>query len=242
MDEQRVNLEKEFADIVTEEPYEFTVGRKLFRLYPVTLAKTFVLRRVMDGLGIDWSLLRVNPFLEALRLVELHRKACCEVIAVHTAPNTYKDLFNSHAMATRRNVFLTMNDKAIAKLLLLTLTSDKTDSVIRGYELDKERERLQKAIDVKETKNSPSFGGKTILGTFIAQLMEMGFSHDEILYERSYSFLRLMLADKVVSLYLSDKEQEKLPPDIGGSVLDGNDPASFTKLKSFLARKGMQIK
>lgn len=239
--EERDNV---FADIITERPYEFTVGRKHFRLYPVTLAKTFLLKQHIDGLSVNWGVLRINPYVEALRLVEAERKRCCQILAIHTAPNTYKDLYNRQAMATRRNAFKAMSAKDIATLLLYVLKSDKTDSVLKETGLEEERRRLQQTLAIKSdtSRNNMTFGGLTILGSFIAPLMEMGFTHSEILYERSYSYLRLMLADKVTSLYLTDDEYGKLPPSVNPNILNGDDPESFGKLQSLLAGKGIKIK
>lgn len=228
-----------FADITIEKPYEFTVGRKHFRLYPVTLAKTFLLRQHIDGLSINWGLLRTNPYVEALRLADAERRKCCQILAIHTAPNTYKDLYNSQAMATRRNVFETMSAKDIATLLLYVLKSDKTDSVLEDTGISKERERLQRVIGFKSdsSRNNLTFGGLTIYGSFIAPLMEMGFTRSEVLYECSYSFLRLMLADKVVSMYMTDEELRKLPPSLNNNIIDGNSPDAIARVQSLFAGK-----
>jgi len=233
-----------FTDIIIEKPYEFTVGRKHFRLYPVTLAKTFLLKQHIDGLSINWEVLKGNPYVEGLRLAETEKRKCCQILAIHTAPNTYKDLYNSQAMATRRNIFETLNARDIATLLLYVLKSDKTDSVLKETGLVEERRRLQQTLAVKSdtSKNNITFGGLTLMGSFIAPLMEMGFTHSEILYERSYSYLRLMLADKVTSLYLTDEEYGKLPPSVNPNILNGDDPESFKKLKSLFAGKGIKIK
>lgn len=235
------NLDYDFADIITERPHEFTVGRKHFRLYPVTLAKTFVLGRIIGKLPIDKLLLAVNPYVEALRLVEVDKESCCHILAIHTTPNTYKDLYNTQSIACRKNVFASMGNKSIASLLLYVLTSDKTDALMEHLGIDAERVRLRKAMEVKDTKNSLSFGGKTLFGGFIGPLKEMGYTDDEILFERGYTYLRLMLADKVTSVYVTDEELNSLPADMGGKVLDGNDPGSFSKLQSIFADKGVTI-
>ena len=228
-----------FADIITERPYEFTVGRKHFRLYPVTLAKAFLLKQHIDGLSINWGLLRTNPFVEALRLAETERKRCCHILAIHTAPNTYKDLYNSQAMTTRRNIFETMSAQNIATLLLYVLKSDNTSSILSYTGIEKERERLKRVIESKSdsSKNSLTFGGSTILGNFISPLMEMGHSYSEILYERSYSLLRLMLADKVVIIYMTDEDLKKLPLSLNSNIIDGNSPDAIKKVQSLFAGK-----
>ena len=57
MDEKNSDIDYKIADIITGMPHEFTVGRKTVRLYPVTLAKTYILARVMSGLAINREIL-----------------------------------------------------------------------------------------------------------------------------------------------------------------------------------------
>ena len=73
MDDRNKPIDYELADIVTDCPHEFTIGRKHYRLYPVTLAKMYRLRPYIDVLAIDDGILMVSPYLEALRLVQQNR-------------------------------------------------------------------------------------------------------------------------------------------------------------------------
>ena len=75
---------------------------------------------------------------------------------------------------------------------------------------------MRKATSVKDNKNSLSFGGISVFGTFIQPLKELGYTDNEILYEKSYTFLRL--ADKVTSMYFSDDEYKKLPASVKEST------------------------
>ena len=242
MDEKR-NIEYETADIITGRPYGFSVGRKPLYIYPVTLAKTFELKRHMDALGLDRDNLMANPYLEAMRLVQEKRRTCCEIIAVHTSPNTYRDLYNMQASAARRNLLCKMDDRDLATVLIHVLMSDKTEMVMRHLKLDKEQERMRKVMEVKrkDGKNNVSFGGLTIFGSFIGQLKEMGYSDDEILYERGYSYLRVMLADRMTTVYLSDEELAQLPA-LTANTMDANDPSSAGEVISRLSKMGIKQK
>lgn len=237
-DRKKENIEYELADIITQKPHEIKVGRKLFRLYPVTLAKQFLLKRIMDGLSMNTSVLRKNPYMEALRLAETNRKVCCHILAIHATPNTCKDLHNSKAITERRNVFSKMTIEDIATLLIYVLTSDKTERMLHELGLDKEQKRMSEVMDIKRQngKNNLTFGGLTIFGSFIGQLKELGYSDNEIIYEKGFTFLRLMLADKITSVYLTDEELQNVSTTAGGTLLDANDPASFEKLKSLSLR------
>ena len=241
-DKKNGNIEYALADIITGKPHEFKVGRKLFRLYPITLAKQFIQKRIIGRLGLNTSFIQ-NPYLEALRVAETNKKACCEIIALHATPNTYKDLHDSKAMTERRNVFEKMRTEDVATMLVNVLTTDYTKDIIEYFGIDKEQKRLSVIMEIKRknSKNNLSFGGLTIFGTFIGQLKEMGYTDDEILYEKGYAYLRLMLADKITSVYLTDEELQDVPTDSGGTMIDGNSPEAFEKLKTALAGRGLKF-
>ena len=168
------------------------------------------LRPYIDLLAIDNGILVVSPYLEALRLVQQNRKACCSVLAIHTSPNSYKELFDSKKMAEER------------------------------YGVDKEQERLQRVLKAKEVgKNNITFGGNTIFGSFIAPLKELGYTDSEILYERGYGYLRMMLADKISSVYLSDEEISGVSKADGGRLIDANDPTEAENLRAMFASRGI---
>lgn len=230
------------SDIITERPQEFRVGRKSFKLYPVTLGKIFILKSLVEAMEINSDILRANPHLEALRLAKEKRQECCNVLAYHTAPNSYKELYNSRAITIRTNYFVeNLSDEDIASLMIIVLNYDRTEELMEHLGIDKERERLAKVMEIKKKsgKNSMTFNGRTLFGSFIAPLKEMGYSDNEILFEKGYVFLRLMLADKVVDVYLTDEERDSVPVSEGGSYLDANDPENTKKIMENFREKGV---
>ena len=240
MSEKDREMDYALADLIIEIPHEFTIGRKQLRLYPVTLAKSLLLRRYIDALDIDTNLLLTNPYLEAMRLVRQKRDLCATVLAIHTSPNNYRDLYNSQAMKNRRNILRKADPDDMAALLILVLT-DKTGDLMNHFGITDERERMAAVAKNRKPTGVLAFGGKTIFGSFIAPLHEMGYSDSEILYERSYAYLRMLLADKVAEMYLSEEEHKNLPASLGGKMVDGNDPASLSKLKERLSGKGVKF-
>ena len=246
MDEhKKEDIEYELADVIIGTPHEFTLNDKQkFCLYPVTLAKMFLMKRNMDLLGFNSEIAKMNPYMEAVRLVKEHKEECCRIIALHTAPNTYKDLFDFEASERRYQAFMKeADDEDLTQLMIYVLTWDKTDKFMKHIGLDKEAERRRKIMEVKkDDKHNVSFGGLSLFGSFIGQLKEMGYSDDEILYEKSYCYLRMMLADKTMSLFLSDEDLKKLPNDIGGAMIDANDPNAMEKLQGRLAGRGVKFK
>lgn len=245
MDENKtIDNEYDLTDVIIGRPQEFKVGRKTFRLYPLTLAKMLLLKRQIDGLKLNMDILKANPFLEALRVVRDQRNTCCTILAYHTAPNTYKDLFDTKSIATRRNFFnKSLSDEDMASLLIVAL-DDKADRLMKHLGLDKEHEKLKEVLKVKQKhdKNSMNFCGLSLFGTFIGQLKEMGYSDNEILYERGYTFLRLMLADKVTQIILTDEERKEIPESMGGTYVDANDPKNAEKIMALFKNKGVKAK
>lgn len=237
------DIEYDYADVIIGRPQDFRVGRKSFKLYPVTLAKMFLLRRHLEGLGLNTESLKINTYMEALRLSQDNREECCHILALHTAPNTYKDLYDTRAITIRKNYFIeNLSDEDLASLLIYVFSSDKTEAIMKHLGLDKEHERYGRVIDVKKDKNTMTFNGLSIFGTLIVPLKEMGYTDNEILYEKSYAFIRLALADKVSTVYLTDEERKNLKTEYGGTLIDGNDPNSIGKVMEVFGNKGITIK
>lgn len=238
------DLARTFADVVLDHSLEFTIGKRTFRLYPVTLAKMLMLRPHTEALCIDNAILRDNPYLESLRFVSCHREECCHILALHTAPNTRAALHDTGAVSGRRELFMAkMGNSDLSALMLHVMSADRTDELMHYFGLDRERERLGKVMEVKRktSRNNLSFGGVTLLGTFIGQLKEMGYTDEEILYERGYSYLRLMLADKITYVSVTDEELSQIPEEVGGTFLQADDPDAADSLMSFFEERGVHI-
>lgn len=236
-------IDQTISDVVTGRPHEFRLGRKSYRLYPLTLAKMLLLGRLMEGLSVSMEQMKASPYLETLRLAKEKRGTCCRILAYHTAPNTYRDLFDTRSVTVRENAFREgLDDEDLAALMILVLTADKTEAVMAHYGLDRERERLHRITEVKRRHNKGcvSVGGVTVFGAFIARLKEMGYADDEILYEKGYSYLRLMLADKAVDAILSEGEMGELYEADGGTRMDAGDPRSADKVRAFLSKRGVK--
>ena len=216
-------LELDIADTIIDRPKGFSVGRRHFYLYPVTLGKLYLQKRVMENLNINIEVLRLNPYAEALRLVETKKEDCCLLLAYHTL-QTKKEVLNNRTVTIRKNTFLReMDNEDTATLILACLTYDKTDAVIQHLGIDKELERMSEVAKVKESKNSFSFGGKSIYGTLIDAACERyKWTFDYVLWEISYTNLQLLMKDKVTSLYLTDDEMENAHISNVSGFVDGN--------------------
>lgn len=226
----------DLADAIIERPQGFQIGHRQFYLYPVSLGKMYLLARLVDGLEVKKENLKVNPFLETLRLVREKRNVVCRLIAYHTC-RTKDEVFNNVLIKQRINLLAKESDSDLATVLIMVLQSEKTSVYIKKLGIDKEQERFHKVMKIKDTKNVLSFGGISIYGTLIDAACERyGWSYDYVVWGISYTNLRLMLADAIKTVTLSDKESKRVHVSRDNEVINGDDKqaiAEFIKTHKF---------
>ena len=238
------DVERDYACLITGELHGFQVAQKQFYVYPNTLAKILKVQQLVKELNINVLLIHLNPYIEAVRLSDKKKVECCKLLAVYTTPNTKECFLDTAAQKERAEFFVnTLAKEAVAMLLLYALTADRTEDIQKHFGIDKEREKMAKVMEVKakNSKNSISYGGKSLFGTFFGQLHEMHYTDTEIIYERPYSFLRLMLADKVGSVIVNDEELQSIPTWAGGTLLVADDPKNSEAIADMLAKRGIDI-
>lgn len=219
----------DLADTIIGRPQGFQIGHRQFYLYPVSLGKIYLLARLVDSLKIEQENLKVNPFLEALRLVKEHRDTVCRLISYHTC-KTKDDVFNNVLVKQRVNLLAKESDTDLATVLIMVLQSEKTNAYIKKLGIDMEQDRLHKVMKVKDTKNVLSFGGQSVYGTLIDAACERyGWSYDYVVWGISYTNLRLMLADSIKTVTLSDKERKKVHVSTNNEVINGDDKAAINE-------------
>ena len=179
------------------------------------MGKVYLLQRQIENLEININLLTLNPSVEAVRLVKEKKDVCLTIIAYHTCKEK-KELFSKQTITMRKNLFAKeLSDEELATLMIMVLTSDKTKQFIKYFGIDKEQERMRKVMAVKETKNNISFGGKSMYGAMIDAACERyGWSLDYVMWGISFTNLKMLLADKPSSIYVSDDELKKLPASV----------------------------
>lgn len=220
-------LELDIADTIIDRPKGFSVGRRHFYLYPLTLGKMHLQKRIIDNLELNRELLQVSPYAEALRLVSEKKEDCCLLLAYHTL-QTKRDILSNRTVTIRKNVFLKeMDNEDIATLLLSCLTGDRTSILIQRFGIDKELERMSEVMKAKSNGNSFSFGGKSIYGALIDAACERyKWTYDYVIWEISYTNLQLMLKDSIKSVYLTDDEMKNVHINNTSTIIDGNSKES----------------
>lgn len=219
-----IKIAQDIADTILDRPKGFSVGHRHFYLWPVTLGKMFLTQRIVEQLGIKAHNLKLNPYAEALRLVENKRDDCCLLLAYHTL-KTKKEVNNTTTVKARTNILAKeLGNDDIATLLILCLTWDKTATFMHHTKIDKELERMKEVSKCKNNKNTYQFGGVSIYGSIIDQACERyGWTFDYVVWEISFINLQLMLKDSIKSVYLTDEEAKKCHVPIDGRSVDGND-------------------
>ena len=219
-----IKIAQDIADTILDRPKGFSVGHRHFYLWPVTLGKMFLSQRIVEQLEINAQNLKLNPYAEALRLVENKRDDCCLLLAYHTL-KTKKEVNNTTTVKARTNILAKeLGNDDIATLLILCLTWDKTATFMHHTKIDKELERMKEVSKCKKNKNTFQFGGVSIYGSIIDQACERyGWTFDYVVWEISFMNLQLMLKDSIKSVYLTDEEAKKCHVPIDGRSVDGND-------------------
>lgn len=213
------------SNVLTDMPIGFDDEKgNHFNIYPVTLGKMYLTSQLVDSLELDKELLRVNPFLEALRIVNAKREECCRLIAYHTL-NTKKDILNNTLVRAQQKLISFFSNEDIATLLISILKNNSYQTIEEETGMVEEAKRMAKVNAAKKSSNQFVFGGKTIWGSLIDAACERyGWTFDYVVWEISYNNLTLMLKDKVTSIYLSDEEMKK-SHIVGANeeVINGND-------------------
>lgn len=224
----------ELTDAVIERPVDFSVGKTRLNLYQASLGKMFLVTRLLDSMKVSQQRLSEDAFSEAARLCRFNRENVVRLIAFYTVKHK-EDHFNNELIEQRCSILSTLDDEELTTLLMIVLTQDSSDKFIKEYGIDKEKQIVQRIVKYKQDKGNLSFGGKTVYGTLIDSACERyGWSFDYVVWGISYTNLRMITADSVVSMYLSKDDMKKLHVSADREVIDASDPKNFEKIKAML--------
>ena len=224
----------ELIDAVIERPVPFSVVKEQLFLYPASLGKMYMVAKILDSLKVNVSAVADDAYSEAVRLCKYKRADSIRLIAYYTVKDK-EDHFKIDLIDGRCSILSSLDDSEIATLLVLVLTNENSDRFIKEYGIDKERQIVQKIIKHKRENGNLSFGGKTVYGTLIDSVCERyGWSFDYVVWGISYTNLRMITADSVVSMYLSKEDMKKLHISADREVIDASDPKNFERIKALL--------
>lgn len=209
------DIEYQINDCIMERPYPFIIEDKTFYIYPMTLGKLLLTQRMIEQLGFDAERMQRNAQLEICRITKANKGACCELMAYITARNDYYSVFDRVSFLERKRLFLKQPNEDVSSVLMLILTEDRTQQFISHLGIGKELEAMRTVMKVKSDKNNLSFCGVSIYGSLIDVAMERyKMTKRQVIWEIDYTSLRLLIADKVNSVYVTDEELAKIPVNI----------------------------
>ena len=198
-----------------ERPYCFSVGDVRFYIYPISLGKSLLLQRLIDSLGINMDILQRNAAVEVLRIVKHHRGTCLRAIA-YSVCRGKEEVFDEAYIQHILSIFQDgMTDEDIVTLMLVILTGDKTDEVMKALKIDKEIAMMRSVARAKKDSGTLSFGGKSLFGSTIDVLCaRYGWTLEYVVWGISYTAIRLLLADYVKDIHLTEDERKLIPANV----------------------------
>lgn len=208
-------IEIDIADVLLETPLEFSIGRRRFYIYPLTLGKSFVVERLINRIGLSkFGDEKMSNFL-LFAAVNNKRADFIKLIAYYTLPKD--ECLDVSKVEKRVKELRKIKPRDIAALSSFILSADRTQKILDHFSFDEERKRLDSVVKAKRADgNNVMFGGRTVWGNLIDFLAERyGWSLQYILWGISYSNLTMLMEDHVRSVYLTDEElkEAKLPKD-----------------------------
>ncbi len=223
-------LDMDLADTIIDRPQGFCVGGRHFYLYPVTLGKMLLLGRLTEELCLREEVIKINPYMEAIRCAKTKRDICCRILTYHTI-RTKAKAFDNEFIDKRTKFFIhELSNEDLATIMVIVLTWDKTSLLISHLNIDKEQKRMAKAMKAKDNKNTLVFGNQSIYGSLIDIACERyGWTFDYVVWEISYTNLKLLLADSSKQVYMTDDELKKAKVTVSATYINGDDPAAVRK-------------
>ena len=224
MKENKV-LDELIQDAIMETPRFFTCGKRAFSIYPLTLGKMMLMRRTLAVIGLDKRPLSADIGAELVMVVRTHKKECCEFLSYMTARNEYYDVFNYSRHRWRSDFFMNMDDGDVASVVAMSITLDRTEEFMRYIGIDREQTEMRRVMSKKDKDNgSVSFGGLSMYGTLIDVAMERyKMTKRQVVWEMDLVSLRLLLADRVQTVFLNEKERKRIRPRQTGQKVNGDD-------------------
>lgn len=225
-------IELDIADAIMERPYSFTIDERHFFLYQPTLGHLYVIQPILAGMGINNTLLQTNPYAEALRLCMADSERVCRVLAYLTINKPSRIFKDSYVQERIDYLGSHLEIEEMAQLLILALTFDKTQEFMEHLGIDREQRDKEKVMKAKEDKgNTYTFGGKSTYGTLLAvACSQLGLTPKQVVWDISYVNLKMMLADNITSIYLTDEEKRRcrLPND--RTFISGDSKENMDKI------------
>lgn len=233
--EDKELLEMNIADTIIERPVGFNIGSQQFYLYPPTLGITYHLARLFRSLEADARLISANPYLEAIRLCTEKKEIVCRILSNYTF-NRKEDVFDGSKVEVRAKEFSELAAEELATIFTIVLSGDNTEEFIKYFGIDKERLERSRIAAVKKDNSSVTFGGNSTYGTLIDfACQRYGWTMDYVMWGISYANLKMLMADAITTVYLSEDERKRLNIYDDSEVINADDPKNRDLMRRMLS-------
>ena len=231
MNNNNYSIELDIADAVMEKPIAFSIGTKHFYLYPPTLGKIYLVSRLIDGLNIDDKKLSINPYLESYRICKEHKEVVCRILSYHSFKKK-AEIQDERKIYARQSFFQSnLNEEELSQLLIVATSWDDSSKYIKHFGLDKDAQLRKRISELKDNSNNISFGGNSVYGSIIDfACQRYGWTLDYVVWGISYINLKMLMADAITSVYLSDEERKKLHIPKDRTFINADDPENMKKI------------
>ena len=211
----------DISDVLIERPISFSIKDRHYSVYPATLGKIQLIARLIEVIGINNADANSpdSLFKGAREAAEKHREESIRLIAYSTLPNA--ECLDENKVQARIKELKVADEKDVTLLLITIMSQDKTEAVMKHFGIDKETQRMDRVLKVKDKdKSTLTFFGKSIWGALIDHACERyGWSYQYVLWGISYSCLQLLMADHIKTVYLTDEERKRAGVPNDGLVI-----------------------
>lgn len=211
------------------QPHPFKIGSRQYYLYPQSLGQSVLINNLCRRLGLD-KVASKNPLLAALKAIDADASLVCRIIAYATCRSKEQCLDLTFIEEREKEFGSTLERNELATLLLLIITDDDIATFIHYLGLDREQQRIQKAMQARGDKNTLTFCGKSIYGTLIDSVCQRyGWTFDYVVWGISYANLKLLTADAIQTVFLTDEERRRTCLSSDNTVYNMDDPEARAK-------------
>lgn len=229
------HIEVNISDAVVQVPIRFKIGEKEYALYPPTLGKIQLLKKIYLSLELDSVVLGENPLIGIMEICKEHPDSVCRLIAYSTFSDktSILDVKKVYRRASFFRANTSVEDQAT--ILSIIFSIDKTEDFIKYFGIDSDRELKAKIGKIKGDGNSVTLGGKSIYGLLIDfACQRYGWTMDYVLWDISYVNLNMLFADAITTVYLTDEERKQLGKS-GGVIINADDPVNKELVRSMIS-------
>ena len=228
-----IDTEMDLEDALMDRPQLFRIGERSFRLYYPTLGMSLLANRTLpvlsminDSEDIDGTIigLCVDKPTEAVRFV-----------AIHTIRGRSR-LIDGHSIDDRTEQLkglLSVEDTATLIKAILRLSD--ADRLLCHIGIEKDTQLLSRISELRDDGTTITFGGRSIYGRLLSLACERyGWTQEYVVWEINLVSLRMMMADHISTVHLTEDEVKKLRIDNGRDYINGDDPANARLIKEML--------